>query len=106
MKTFSDSLTPFDKQILAKLFLHTIIETQEISQTDLGLLLPVEDAKYGPAYAVSRRLPHLRKHGAINDVALRCNHCGSALTRGQQNTPIKLTPLGQEFGRAWHVQGL
>jgi hypothetical protein len=65
---------------------------------DIAVILqPETDRTYGDHRTVSSAVVTLRKKGLLADVAHRCTACNSALTRGQANTPLALTPLAAEL---------
>lgn len=47
-----------------------------------------ESVLYGRQRPISSAIASLRSRGYVSDVSRRCDHCGSALTRGDRNVPL------------------
>ena len=66
----------------------------DVTAMDLAVLFREGEVTKGFYHPISQAVASLRRKGLLADVAQRCPHCNSALTRGQKNVPLRLTSDG------------
>lgn len=85
-------MTTFQRAVLAYVQAHP-----ECTGMDVAVAFKAERSMlYGWQRPTSAAIAYLRFRGYLEDVARRCEHCGSALTRRSKNVPLLITERGLE----------
>jgi hypothetical protein len=98
MNLLDHPATTWDRfNVIDKRILLALESTPGLTCKQLGDIVSITDTTYGKVMAPARRVAFLRSWGLVTDVSHRCAACNSALSRGERNVPLSLTPAGIEF---------